>query len=68
VLVGAYFFGCLDVLAFRAQLIGVNVDSTLLGMIPYVGTLLVLIGITIAGARRRLGAPAALGTPYVRES
>lgn len=68
VLVGAYFFGCLDVLAFRAQLIGVNVDSTLLGMIPYVGTILVLIGITIAGARRRLGAPAALGTPYVRES
>lgn len=68
VLVGAYFFGGLDVLAFRAQLIGVNVDSTLLGMIPYVGTLLVLIGITIAGARRRLGAPAALGTPYVRES
>jgi general nucleoside transport system permease protein len=68
VLIGAYFFGCLDVLAFRAQLIGVNVDSTLLGMIPYVATLLVLIGITIAGARRRLGAPAALGTPYVRES
>jgi len=68
VLVGAYFFGCLDVLAFRAQLIGVDLDPTLLGMIPYVATFLVLVAITILGVRRRLGAPAALGTPYLRES
>jgi general nucleoside transport system permease protein len=67
VLLGAYLFGALDVLAFRAQIIGVDVPSTLLGMIPYVVTILVLIGVTLLGASKRLGAPAALGVPYVRE-
>jgi ABC-type uncharacterized transport system permease subunit len=68
VLLGAYLFGALDVLAFRAQIIGVDVNPTLLGMIPYVATILVLIGVTLLGATKRLGAPAALGTPYVREA
>jgi general nucleoside transport system permease protein len=67
VLVGAYFFGALDVLAFRAQIIGVHVPSTVLGMIPYVATLLVLVVVTLLGTRKRLGAPDALGAPYVRE-
>jgi general nucleoside transport system permease protein len=67
VLVGAYLFGALDVLAFRAQIIGVDVNPTLLGMIPYVATILVLIGVTLLGATKRLGAPAALGVPYARE-
>lgn len=67
VLVGAYFFGALDVLAFRAQIIGVDVPSTVLGMIPYVATILVLIVVTVLSARKRLGAPDALGLPYVRE-
>ena len=34
---------------------------------PYVMTIVVLVLVSTAGARRRLGAPAALGTPYVRE-
>lgn len=68
VLVGAYFFGCLEVLAFRAQLVGLDVNPTLLAMIPYAATFVVLVAITIAGARRRLGAPDALGVPYLRES
>jgi ABC-type uncharacterized transport system permease subunit len=67
-LFGAYFFGALDVLAFRAQIIGVDVPATVLGMIPYVATILVLIVVTLLGARKRLGAPAALGVPYVREA
>ena len=67
VLLGAYFFGALDVLAFRAQIIGVDVPATVLGMIPYVATVLVLIGVTILGTRKRLGAPDALGVPYLRE-
>jgi ABC-type uncharacterized transport system permease subunit len=67
VLLGAYFFGALDVLAFRAQIIGVDVNPTLLGMIPYVATILVLIAVTLVGASKRLGAPAALGVPFVRE-
>jgi simple sugar transport system permease protein len=66
-LAGAYFFGALDVLGFRAQIIGVDIPSTLLGMIPYVATILVLIAVTALGARKRLGAPDALGVPYFRE-
>ena len=65
-LLGAYFFGCLDVLAFRAQIIGVDIQATILGMIPYVATFVVLVVVTILGLRRRLGAPRALGEPYVR--
>lgn len=65
-LAGAYFFGCLDVLAFRAQIIGVDIQPTILGMIPYVATFVVLILVTVLGLRRRLGAPQALGEPYVR--
>ncbi len=67
VLVGAYFFGALDVLAFRAQIIGVDVPSTILGMIPYIATLIVLVVVTLLGTRKRLGAPDALGVPYVRD-
>jgi general nucleoside transport system permease protein len=67
VLLGAYFFGALDVLAFRAQIIGVDVPATVLGMIPYVATILVLIVVTVLGTRKRLGAPDALGVPYLRE-
>ena len=65
-LVGAYLFGCLDVLAFRAQIIGVDLQPTILGMIPYVATIVVLIVVTAAGLYKRLGAPQALGVPYVR--
>jgi simple sugar transport system permease protein len=65
-LAAAFFFGTLDVLAFRAQIIGLDVPSTILGMIPYVGTIIVLIAVTTFGLRRRLGAPDALGMPYVR--
>jgi general nucleoside transport system permease protein len=67
VLLGAYLFGVFDVLAFRVQIIGIDISSTLLGMIPYVATILVLIAVTLLGAGRRLGAPGALGTPYLRE-
>jgi simple sugar transport system permease protein len=35
--------------------------------LPYVLTVLVLVIISTSLARRRLGAPAALGVPYVRE-
>ena len=67
VLLGAYLFGVFDVLAFRVQIIGVDISSTLLAMVPYVATILVLIAVTLLGASKRLGAPGALGTPYLRE-
>jgi simple sugar transport system permease protein len=68
VMLGAYLFGALDVLGFRAQIIGVDLQPTLLAMIPYVATIVVLIALTIAGKGRRLGAPEALGQAYVRDA
>jgi ABC-type uncharacterized transport system permease subunit len=65
VMLGAFFFGALDVLAFRAQIIGVDLPATVLGMIPYVATMLVLIAVTVLGGRR-LRAPDSLGQAYVR--
>ena len=38
-----------------------------LNALPYVMTVLVLVVVSSGLARRRLGAPAALGIPYVRE-
>ena len=44
-----------------------GVPPELFQSLPYVMTIVVLVLVSSAGARRRLGAPAALGTPYVRE-
>jgi simple sugar transport system permease protein len=65
VLAGAYLFGAVDVLGFRAQLLGVQTSSIVLRMLPYLFTLAVLLVITLL--RRTAGMPAALGRPYVRE-
>ena len=66
-LVGAYFFGAFACLPFTLQARGVTVAPELFQALPYVMTILVLVTVSAAGARRRLGAPGALGTPYVRE-
>ena len=66
-LVGAYFFGAFAALPFTLQSRGVTVAPELFQALPYVMTVVVLVLVSSAGARRRLGAPAALGVPYVRE-
>src|SRR5262249_25261257 len=68
-LVGAYFFGALQALAPQLQAREINLGPTVLwtSTLPYVMTIVVLVIVSASGARRRLGAPAALGTPYVRE-
>jgi simple sugar transport system permease protein len=66
-LVGAYFFGAFSGLPFTLQARGVTIAPELFQALPYVMTIVVLVLVSNAGARRRLGAPAALGTPYVRE-
>ena len=68
-LVGAYFFGALQALAPELQARSINIGPTVLwtNALPYVMTIVVLVVASATGARRRLGAPAALGTPYVRE-
>jgi 2-oxoglutarate ferredoxin oxidoreductase subunit beta len=46
---------------------GVGISPYFLSMLPYLFTIAVLVLATGETARRRLGAPAALGRPYVRE-
>jgi simple sugar transport system permease protein len=68
-LVGAYFFGALQALAPQLQARSIHLGPTDLwaNTLPYVMTIVVLVFASASGARRRLGAPAALGTPYIRE-
>jgi general nucleoside transport system permease protein len=68
-LVGAYFFGAFSGIPFTFQARGIltGIPPERFQALPYVMTILVLVLVSTAGARRRLGAPAALGTPYVRE-
>jgi len=68
-LVGAYFFGALQALAPQLQARNISLGPTVLwsNSLPYVMTIVVLVVVSTGTARRRLGAPAALGVPYVRE-
>jgi general nucleoside transport system permease protein len=68
-LVGAYFFGALQALSPQLQARNIHLGPTELwaNSLPYVMTVLVLVFVSASGARRRLGAPASLGLPYVRE-
>ena len=66
-LVGAYLFGGLSSLRFTLQARQIEISSALLDALPYVTTILVLVVVSNTAARRRLGAPAALGKPYERE-
>jgi len=68
-LVGAYFFGALQALAPELQARNISLGPTELwtNSTPYVATVVVLVLVSWRGAARRLGAPASLGIPYVRE-
>ena len=66
-LLGAYFFGAFSGLPFTLQSRGVTIVPELFQALPYLMTVLALVLVSSAGARRHLGAPSALGIPYVRE-
>jgi simple sugar transport system permease protein len=67
-LVGAYLFGGLSGgLPSALQAHGYTIKPEFLNALPYVMTIFVLVLVSTGLARRRLGAPAALGVPYVRE-
>ncbi|HEX4521462.1 MAG TPA: ABC transporter permease [Gaiellaceae bacterium] len=68
-LVGAYFFGALQALSPELQARQINLGPTVLwtSALPYIATIVVLVIVSAGNARRRLGAPAALGRPYTRE-
>jgi len=63
----AYFFGALDSLGFRIQLIGSDIPSYFLKMIPYVTTILVLMYLGWRNRGKPSGSPESLGVPYIRE-
>ena len=68
-LVGAYGSSACLLRAAAAvlQARGVTITPQLFQALPYVMTIVVLVIVSTGTARRRLGAPAALGVPYVRE-
>ncbi|MCD6290835.1 MAG: ABC transporter permease [Anaerolineae bacterium] len=66
--VGAVLFGGINAVQFRMQAAGTTIPAAFLNMLPYVFTVVVLVVITWWEAfRKRVGAPAALGVPYMRE-
>src|SRR5205807_142814 len=60
-LVGAYLFGAFSSLAFTLQTRQVHLPPELFASLPYLMTIVVLVLVSTGWARRRLGAPAALG-------
>lgn len=67
IMLGGYLFGSLTALQFRLQAYGITIPSTLLEMLPYVFTIIVLSITSIRGLNQKLGAPKALGLSYERE-
>ncbi len=66
--IGAILFGGINAIQFRLQAAGTTIPASFLGMMPYVFTIVVLVAITWwESFSRRVGAPAALGQPFVRE-
>lgn len=66
--VGALLFGGINAIQFRMQAAGATIPASFLNMMPYFFTIVVLVIITWWEAiSKRVGAPAALGLPYVRE-
>ena len=68
---GSYLFGAIRRLPLDLQSVGFFLANPTLGyfmnMLPYLFTIIVLIIGSREAMRRRVGAPAALGVPYVRE-
>mgnify|MGYP000971259519 CR=1 FL=1 len=66
-LLGAYLFGAFSSLSLTLQARGVKVAPQFLDSLPYLMTIVVLVVVSGGWAKRRVGAPAALGIPYERE-
>jgi len=65
-LIGAYFFGALDMLGLYLQKFDIKVSQYILDMTPYAVTILVLV-ITSIRKSKENSPPKALGEPYFRE-
>ncbi len=66
-MIGAYLFGGIDALQLQLQAIGVTIPSSLLNMLPYLLTFIVIIIATLVVRMKHISAPKELGIPYNRE-
>ena len=67
-LLGAYLFGAFTSIGFDLQARGItSIPSEFWSSLPYLMTVVALVAVSASSVRRRLGTPAALGIPYVRE-
>jgi len=64
-ILGAYLFGGIEVLQFPLQAQGIPTDIS--GMLPYIFTIIALMFGARERIRKKVGAPAALAIPYIRE-
>ncbi len=65
-LVGAYLFGGVEALQY--WLLPWGIDPCILGMLPYIATIVVLVAMGASERfRRAMSAPSALCKPYIRE-
>jgi simple sugar transport system permease protein len=65
---GALLFGGINAVQFRLQASGTDIPANFLNMLPYLGTIAVLVLMTWWEAlSKKVGAPAALGKAYMRE-
>ncbi len=65
---GAYLFGGAISLQLRLQAAGSDISPYLLGMVPYVLVIIVLTISTIRQKKTPIGAPTALGLPYIPQT
>jgi general nucleoside transport system permease protein len=67
-IVGAYLFGAFTSIGFDLQARGVtSIPSEFWSALPYLMTIVALVLVSVSSIRMRLGTPAGLGIPYVRE-
>lgn len=64
---GSYLFGALNSLQFRLQARNITVSPYILGMLPYLFTIVILTITSISYISRKFGSPDSLGKPYIRE-
>ncbi|WP_373086965.1 ABC transporter permease [Zhongshania sp.] len=68
VMLGAYLFGLASILHLVAQGLGLAFSPSLLAMLPYIATIVVLVLLSSNPTRNRLYAPVSLGQPFYKSS
>ena len=66
-LFGAYLFGGINALQFQLQATGTTIPSSILNMLPYIGTFIVITISSIIVKTKHIKPPKELGIPYIRE-